>query len=43
MHRASKAASDQGVQVSMWTELPRDVIEIVTKDMSGRPMDLPEH
>ena len=34
MHRASKVASDQGVQVSMWTELPRDVIEIVMKDMS---------
>ncbi len=33
-HRVSSFASDHGVQVSSWTELPREVIEIVMKDMS---------
>ncbi len=32
--RVSSVASGHGVQISTWTELPREVIEIVMKDMS---------
>ena len=34
LHRLGSNASGYGVQVSTWTELPREVIEIVVKDMS---------
>ena len=33
-HRMGDFASEHGVQVSTWTELPREVIEIVMKDLS---------
>ncbi len=33
-HRVSTFASEHGVQVSTWTELPREVIEIVMKNIS---------
>lgn len=32
--RVSSVANGHGVQISTWTELPREVIEIVMKDMS---------
>ena len=34
LHRVSSFASEHGVQVNTWTELPREVIEIVMKNIS---------
>lgn len=34
LHRVSSFASEHGVQVSTWKELPREVIEIVMKNIS---------
>ncbi len=33
-HRVGSFASETGVQVSTWTELPREVIETVMKNIS---------